>query len=186
MRGPTGMEPTARALEIGPRLRSGLNQLQAGLVSAAFEPEATERQFVLACSDYATAAIVPGLMARLRDPGTRAPACASCQSGGVGVAEALQTGRVDLAIGAFGHIPERFACEDLFEETLVWVLGADNPACRGPLTLDGWRELPHLIIALTGDGHRAPSTGSCRTTASSGASSATMPVFSRPRCRRAA
>src|SRR5215213_969134 len=98
-------------------------------------------------------AIVPGLMARLRD---RAPgASLRVVPSHVGVAEALQTGRVDLGTGSFAHIPDRFASEDLFQETLVWVLSADHPAAREPMTLERLAELPHLIIALTGEDPRA-------------------------------
>ena len=95
------MEPTPRAVEIGPQLRQGLMQLQLAVMDAEFAPATTERQFVIACSDYASAAIVPGLMARLRT-GHPVPACAWCPPGGV--AEAMQAGRVDLAIGSFGHV----------------------------------------------------------------------------------
>ena len=153
VRSPDGLEPTPRALLIGPQLRQGLMQLQLAVVDAEFAPATANRQFVIACSDYGSATIVPGLMARLRD---RAPgADLRVVPSQVGVAEALQTGRVDLAIGAFGHIADRFASEDLFQETLVWVLSADNPACREPMTLERLAELPHLIIALTGEDARA-------------------------------
>ena len=150
VRSPDGLEPTPRAMLIGPQLRQGLMQLQLAVVDAEFAPATANRQFVIACSDYGSATIVPGLMARLRD---RAPgADLRVVPSQAGVAEALQTGRVDLAIGAFGHIADRFASEELFQETLVWVLSADNPACREPMTLERLAELPHLIIALTGDG----------------------------------
>jgi DNA-binding transcriptional LysR family regulator len=152
VRSPDGLEPTPRALRIGARVRQGLLQLQVAVTDGEFAPATADRQFVIACSDYASAAIVPGLMARLRD---RAP-CASLRvvPSQVGVAEALQTGKVDLAIGAFGHIPDRFRSEDLFQETLVWVLSRDNPASLEPMTLETLAELPHLIIALTGEDAR--------------------------------
>ena len=38
---------------------------------------------------------------------------------------------------------------------MVWVLSADNPASREPMTLERLAELPHLIIALNGEDSRA-------------------------------
>ena len=153
LRSSDGLEPAPRALQIAPQVRQGLLQLQLAVMDGEFDPATARRQFVIACSDYGSAAIVPGLMARLRD---RAPgADLRVVPSQVGMAEALQTGRVDLAIGAFGRVPDRFAAEDLFQETLVWVLSADNPACREPITLERLAELPHLIIALAGEDARA-------------------------------
>ena len=153
VRNAVGLEPTARALQIGERVRQGLRQLQLAVTDAGFAPADTDRQFAIACSDYASAAIVPGLMARLRD---RAPgASLRIVPNHPGVSEALQTGRVDLGIGSFAHIPDRYASEELFQETLVWVLSADHPASRWPMTLERLAELPHLIIALGGEDPRA-------------------------------
>jgi DNA-binding transcriptional LysR family regulator len=153
VRSAAGLQPTARAVQIGARVRQGLLHLQTAVTDGEFAPATTDRQFVIACSDYGSAAIVPGLTARLRD---RAPgASLRVVPSHVGVAEALQTGRVDLGIGSFAHIPDRFASEDLFQETLVWVLSADHPAAREPMTLERLAELPHLIIALTGEDPRA-------------------------------
>ena len=146
LRGPAGLEPTPRALQIGARTRQGLRELRLAVSEVRFEPLRTERQFVLACSDYISAALIPGVMARLRQLAPEAslrlvPVHA-------GVAEALQGGRVDLGIGSFGQIGQSFGCEELFEERLVWVLAADNPACATPMTLQRLAALPHLIVAL--------------------------------------
>jgi DNA-binding transcriptional LysR family regulator len=153
MRGPDGMQPTAKAAQIGPRVRQGLIQLELALHAVEFEPARADRQFTLACNDHVSAAIVPGLMARLR---AEAPLVSlRIVPTQVGVADDLLGGRIDLAIGGFGRIPDRFAAETLYQETLVWVLSADNPASREPLTLERLAALPHLIIALTGADSRA-------------------------------
>ena len=153
VRGPDGMQPTARAVQIGPRLRQGLIQLELGLNATEFVPAEADRQFTIACNDHACAAIVPGLMARLRQ---EAPSASlRVVPSHRGVAEGLLAGRVDLAIGGFGRIPDRFASETLYQETMVWVLSANNPASREALTLERLAQLPHLIIALTGEDERA-------------------------------
>src|SRR5476649_559075 len=45
VRGPDGMRPTARAQEIAPMLRQGLEQLHAALAPADFTPAETRRRF---------------------------------------------------------------------------------------------------------------------------------------------
>ena len=146
VRGPAGLEPTPRALQIGAHARLGLQELRRAVSEVAFDPARTERQFVLACSDYVSAGLIPGLMARIRElaPG----ASLRLVPGHAGAADALQKGRIDLGIGSFGHVGGGFGCEELFEERLVWVLAADNPACAAPMTLQRLAALPHLIVAL--------------------------------------
>src|SRR5579872_1934927 len=60
VRGPEGMQPTARAQEIAPRLRQGLHQLQLALDPAAFDPADTERRFSLAVGAYTATVLMPG------------------------------------------------------------------------------------------------------------------------------
>src|SRR2546423_3173705 len=66
VRGPDGMQPTERAAEIAPRLRQGLLQLQLALAPADFVPERSDRRFTITCTEYGGAALIPGLIARLR------------------------------------------------------------------------------------------------------------------------
>ena len=49
------------------------------------------------------------------------------------------------------------------------MLSADNPASREPMTLERLAELPHVIIALTGDDARDRRTAWSPITAWSGA-----------------
>jgi DNA-binding transcriptional LysR family regulator len=145
VRGSNGMQPTARAAEIGPGLRQGLLQLQHALAPAEFVPALTERQFTVICGDYVSTVLLPGVMARLR---IEAPLCElRIRPTGSHIVEDLDSGRADLALGGFGRIPERFARELLFSDTMVWTLRADHPFADGPLTLDRLVELRHLIVA---------------------------------------
>jgi DNA-binding transcriptional LysR family regulator len=145
VRGADGMRPTPRAMEVGLPLRRGLLQLQQALAPAEFIPETTERQFTVICGDFVGAVLLPGVIARLREAAPRV--ALKIRPGGSAVAEELDSGRADLALGGFGRIPDRFASEPLFSETMVWVLRADHPEAAGELTLERLVELPHLIIA---------------------------------------
>jgi DNA-binding transcriptional LysR family regulator len=153
VRGPNGLHPTPRAIDIAPRLRRGLVQLRLALAPAAFVPAESDRQFVMACNDHVAAALLPDLVARLR---ALAPGAGlRVWPADAGLADVLESGRIDLAIGSFGRIPERFASELLYRETMVWALSADHPMAREPLTLERLAALPHLILAVNGEDGRA-------------------------------
>src|SRR6185437_17118703 len=47
VRGPSGMQPTPRALEMGPQVHAALSQLQAAIVLSDFDPAVSERRFTL-------------------------------------------------------------------------------------------------------------------------------------------
>jgi len=153
LRGPSGMQPTARAAEIAPQLHQGLSQLQRALAPPEFVPAETDRRFTIACTEYGSAVLLPPLLARLRNEAPRAELY--IRPSNLGVAEALRAGRIDVAIGSFRRIPESFDCEDLFEESRVWVLGRDHPAAGAQLTLERLAELPHLVFIATGEDEQA-------------------------------
>ncbi|HKS88446.1 MAG TPA: LysR family transcriptional regulator [Stellaceae bacterium] len=153
VRGPDGMQPTERAAEIAPRLRQGLTQLQIALAPSEFMPANTDRRFTITCTEFAGAVLLPALLARLR---VEAPyASLNVLPSNLGVAETVRSGRADLAIGSFRRVPEWADNEPLFSETRVWVLSADHPAAREELTLERLAELPHLVIAATGEDQHA-------------------------------
>jgi DNA-binding transcriptional LysR family regulator len=148
VRGPDGMQPTARAAEIAPRLRQALQQLRTALVPGEFEPARTDRRFTIICSEYVGAVLVPGFAARMRAEAPRAEL--RILPSNRGVTEALRVGRADIALGSFRRVPEWLASESLLSDTRVWVLSADHPLAHEDLTVERLAELPHLVSAATG------------------------------------
>src|SRR5579864_7532393 len=93
VRGPSGMHPTARAVEMGPQVHAGLMQLQAAVAPADFSPVTSERRFVLASGSYSSAVLTPSLVGRMA---TEAPlAELSIESYTVDVFDRLDAHRVD-------------------------------------------------------------------------------------------
>jgi DNA-binding transcriptional LysR family regulator len=145
VRGPSGMQPTARALEIAPRLRQGMGQLQIALAPAAFDPAETDRDFVIAAGPYSASVLLPEVIGRVREIAPHASI--RVRSPSRGAVEELDAGRSDLVIGIFGRTPERFDSEPLFRDRMVWVLRQGHPAAGRPLTLEALAELTHLVVA---------------------------------------
>jgi DNA-binding transcriptional LysR family regulator len=151
VRGPSGMRATPRAAEIGPRIREGLLQLGAALAPGVFTPAETDRVFSIAAGAYTCAVLLPEVIGAMR---TKAPnAEVRIRGAGLGLAEELDAGRADMAIGSFTAIPDRFDSLPLMQERMVWAMRADHPLASAPLTMERLCRLPHIILAIGGDGH---------------------------------
>src|SRR6201990_1641521 len=59
VRGPAGMQPTRRAVEMGPQVHAALNQLSAALAPSDFDPATSERRFTVVAGAYASAILAP-------------------------------------------------------------------------------------------------------------------------------
>ena len=103
----SGMQPTSRALAMAGPLRSALRQIGSALGDDPFVPATTDRQFVVAASDYITMLLVGRLGGEIQHhapfanlvirPSTR-----------IDLAGQIDLGRIDVAIGVFAEIPARF------------------------------------------------------------------------------
>lgn len=145
VRGPAGMAPTARALEIAPQLRQGMGQLHTALSPATFDPAETDRDFVIAAGPYSASVLLPEVIARVQ---AEAPhASIRVRNPSRGVVEELDAGRSDLVIGVFGRTPDRFDSETLFRDRMVWLLREGHPAASSPLTLEALAGLAHLVVS---------------------------------------
>ncbi len=151
VRGPSGMRATPRAAEIGPRIREGLLQLGAALAPGVFTPAETERAFAIAAGGYACTILLPEVISAVRREAPHAEV--RIRGAGMGLAEELDAGRADLAIGSFTAIPDRFDSLPLCQERMVWVMRADHPRADATLSLSDLAVLPHVVLAMGEDGH---------------------------------
>ena len=144
-RGPDGMTPTPRAMEIWPELKRGLLQLQHALAPSVFEPAESDRIFHVSASSYLGEVLMPHVVTLLR---REAPMTQiRTQAMGASVGEALEGGRIDLALGVFGRSADLFVREPLFEDRLVWAIRADHPAWREPMPVKELQKLPLVVLS---------------------------------------
>lgn len=144
-----GMRPTPWVEEAAPRISQALGLLQRALAPAEFDPAITDRRFQLGLTPYLSTLFAPALTALFRE---RAPhAELSLRHQEPSISEALDTGRLDLALGSFGQVADRFERRSLFHERQVWVMRRSNAAAQQPLTLDRLAGLPHIIVSNATD-----------------------------------
>ena len=145
-RGPAGMQPTPRALEMGPQVHAALNQLQAALAPADFDPATSERRFGVITGAYASAILAPPVARRLAEVAPLSELMIAELS--LEVLERLDARRVDFLVGSVLAAPERFARETIMTETLVWVVRNDHPSFQGDdIGMETLVSVPHVVIA---------------------------------------
>ena len=156
VRGADGMVPTPRAIEIAPRLREGLMQIQFALDPPAFVPEEARYGFTIACHSHVSTVLLPPVMVRLRAeaPGVEI----HVRPLEAGIVADLDAGRTDLIIGDFRHCPDRFDREALMTDKVVWAIRADHPLASGEFTIEKLSTLPHVVLAAA-DGTRVTADG---------------------------
>ena len=144
-----GMEPTVRALTIAGPIRESMQRIEDTLVAEPFEPGQSEQEFVIAANDYVTLFFLRSLMTTLREtaPRIRLKVRPSTR---LDLAEQIDVGRIDLAIGTFARIPQRFRNASLLRQVEVAVMHAGH-ASRRKLTLDALAALPLLVVSLGGE-----------------------------------
>jgi DNA-binding transcriptional LysR family regulator len=146
VRGPSGMHPTARAVEMGPQVHAALIQLQAAVAPADFSPASSERRFVMASGSYSSAVLTPPLVARISAEAPLAELV--IESYTAEVFDHLDAHRTDFIVGGVVSAPARFAHEVIVRETMVWVVRGGHPlASVEHVELADLVAYPHVVIA---------------------------------------
>ncbi len=145
IRGPAGMQPTPRAVEMGPQVHAALNQLQAALAPSDFDPATSERRFTVIAGAYASAVLAPRVASQLAEAAPQSELMIAELA--LDVLERLDARRADFLVGNVLAAPERFARETVLTEELVWVVRKDHPAFQGDdIDLERLVSTPHVVI----------------------------------------
>lgn len=151
LRGPDGMRPTSRALELAGPVRDALQDLETALDSGAFDPARAVRTFSIGSNDYAVPTLMPLLAARLE---REAPGIAIRLMSSAGrTFDMLDAQTIDVGISAFGQIPERFGRQPLLHDRYVLTMRRGHPLASGPLSLETYSGARHLLVSPRGEVH---------------------------------
>ena len=150
-RTPSGMQPTARALDMMEPVSRILAELREEVFSSrSFRPEIENRVFRIGVSDQAEVAVVQDVLRAVRAsaPGVRLVSRSVEMRLG---AELLATGAIDLAIGYFPEPERDLEVATLYQERFVCLFDAEACGVAPPLSLDTYLALPHILVSLRGD-----------------------------------
>jgi DNA-binding transcriptional LysR family regulator len=147
----SGMQPTAKAISMAAMVRQSLRSLEDAIETPSFDPYISRRRFTVAASDANTMIIVPKLLrilkadAPLVDIVIRAAAR-------IDLAEQIDLGKIDAAVGTFSGLPGRFCSSVLFEYRDVLVTDASTEA---DMTMDTLAATPIAVVSFDGQQDRA-------------------------------
>lgn len=150
-----GLQPTARALALGPQVARLLDLAgEAVRASRDFDPKTSTHLFRVAANDLFCTLLAPPLLADLRRvaPSVRLTFryAVSAQA-----FEGLKSDEFDLAVGRFYELPGGFESTQIAEEGFVVVARRNHPLIRGRLTLKRWLACDHLLVSFSGGLHGA-------------------------------
>lgn len=143
-----GLEPTQRAIELGPAVEALIGGIQA-IVSdeAGFDPALTRRRFRIACPDDIVSLIGQSLIETFR---REAPE-ATFSARPVFLDRALRAvrrGEADLALGAFGTLPRGFTGQTLYRDEYCVIAREGHPAVQGGVDLTTYLSVGHLFVGI--------------------------------------
>lgn len=154
VRGSTGLQPTARALDLAEPVSRALAEIQRALnFTHVFEPKSSTYSLTVAVSEHPAHVLLPTLIEHLRD---NAPNIALHVIGVTARDDAvaiLDVGEADLSIGVppTVSVGARIITQQLFEESFVCVVRTGHPVAAKPLDIDTFLSLSHLLVSPEGE-----------------------------------
>lgn len=145
VRSPSGMRPTAWALELSGPIKAALIAIEDALDSASFNPEISTRSFTIATQDHGLMTLIPPLIERVRKvaPGLSIRTITTS----VHLGEFLDTQVADIALTSWPDPPDRFVSEPMLDEEWVCVMRKGHPLAGAPMDLDVYTSARHLLVS---------------------------------------
>jgi len=150
IRTPGGMVPTPRAEQLAVPVRQALADMQHAFEPEAFVPAEASRRFSVAINNYAAIVLAAPFVSAVSEAAPRVQLDLR-PSGTLNVFDLLDNGELDLAIGTFERVGERFANAALLEDEFVAVMRRGHRAARARMTASAFASLRHVDISSSGD-----------------------------------
>jgi DNA-binding transcriptional LysR family regulator len=144
-----GMWPTPKAQQFAGAVKSALGRIANALGGEPFDPAHAIRSFAIGASDYASTTIIPRLVERLA---TDAP-CVDIHvvpANQMDLIRQLDEGYVDVALGWFATVPERFGRAKLLDEDSVFMARQGHPLTLEAPTRERLVDFRHVAVNLLG------------------------------------
>ena len=147
IRGPKGMRPTPRAIELSVPIQIALSNIETSLSELNYDPKVSRKQFKLAISDDIAPLILPNLTTYLEKNSPNTSLCVRSNQGEEAI-RLLDVNEIDFALGKFDWIPTRFGVQVLFQEKFVCLMKANHfLAGEEKLSMDQYLSTKHLRVA---------------------------------------
>jgi len=149
-----GMQPTPLAEQLAEPVASAIDTLRKAIARPGlFDPATARRNFMLSLTDIGEIYFLPPLLARLDE---RAPGIdLSTARNSIGdLKDAMESGRVDAAIGLLPQLQGRFFRQRLFRQPYVLAMRRDHPLARKrKISTADFSAADHVVVLASGTGH---------------------------------
>lgn len=145
-----GMVASPHALALAPELARLLEQMSDFIGTAKlFDPATSKRVFRIAATDNPISILAPDLIPQLKSAAPQLKV-AFTMPDKARIAEALEQGEIDVFIGIAEDGAPGLIARKLFREEFVTAQRRGHPRGNGPMTLDQFCALDHLLISTSG------------------------------------
>jgi DNA-binding transcriptional LysR family regulator len=145
VRRPHGLEPTQRAIALGPRIETLIDLAGAALARGGdFDPAISDRRFNMSAPEFVTAIIGAPLVEIFRRSAPNATFAIGFQPQEAAL-ESITHGEADLALGRFTHLRPGLRSEILFEDRSCVVARRKHPKIKGAISLAAYCETGHVF-----------------------------------------
>ena len=153
VRGQDGLHPTPRAIELAEPLGRALEEIGRTLDFAQeFDPALLRVTLNIALQEHAAFKLLPSLVNCLHTEAPAVKLAIRTYTARDDAITLLDAGEADIAIGVPpSTAPGRIFTELLFEEEYVCVVRKEHPAADGPLELEAFLGLEHLLVSPESD-----------------------------------
>ena len=153
LRTPSGMEPTPFAEQLAEGVSQGLGMIHGALNQRdAFDAATSKRSFVIGMTDIGEIYFLAPLMERLkRDaPGVTV---STVRNTTVNLRDAMEAGKVDMAIGLLPQLNAGFFQRRLFKQPYVCLMRSGHKLAKKKISLQEFSAAEHLLVISEGTGH---------------------------------
>ncbi|MFL9926233.1 LysR family transcriptional regulator [Herbaspirillum lusitanum] len=142
-----GMQPTPLAEQLAEPVASALLLVSRALNrQQVFSSDSSQRVFTIAMTDVGEVYFMPALIELLHE---RAPGIeiGTVRASSIDLKTEMESGRVDLAIGAFDDVSEALYQRRLFRQNYVSMFRAGHPLAGREVTLKEFLAARHLLVS---------------------------------------
>ena len=154
-----GLVPTPRAEILCGRLSDALLVLDAALAPpGSFDPQASRRTFRILADDSAAAFVGPALVTAIGATGARNIRLAFLNPPRSDVVGVLERGEAELLVGLDHNLAQEptLTGRTLFRNRFVVVQRKGHPRGTGPMDLDAFEALDHVVLSEAGGSFTGP------------------------------
>lgn len=146
VRGPNTMIPTPKALQLQPKIRAILDQINKDILCATpFDPKTMQKTFTIGMNDYTQLVLLPRIIHHIHKeaPGINLVVRYIADLNDTNY---FESNEIDIGIGPLSLDSPMLATQTLFTDTAICVVDRANTTIKSKLTLKKYLAAKHISV----------------------------------------